>query len=275
MYGLNELMRDLDELRAQGARVFEIGRTALNRPIYCVMKGSMEGAQVLVQASMHAREYLTTPLVMTLMKEYNGTGGIWCVPMVNVDGVLLAQEGVLSISDEKRREFLLSVNGGSDNFALWKANANAVDLNTNFNADWSKGEFNLTKPAPANYVGPYPLSESENRALVDLTLRIQPKVTLSYHTKGNIIFWGYKCNRSFESEIGEISDLTGYPMLSSENSTGGYKDWFLATTPYLGITLECGNELLSYPLPESELANMIERNRGILELSSDIAERIQ
>ena len=274
MYGLLEYERDLNELRAQGARVFSIGKTELGRDIYAVQKGSVEGGQVLVQASMHAREYLTTQLVMTLMKEYSGSGGIWAVPMVNIDGVLLTQEGLSSVSDVGRRAFLLDVNGGNYNFSLWKANANAVDLNVNYNADWSYGAQNVTYPSPANYIGRYPMSQSENVALARFTLRVQPRVTLSYHTKGNVIYWGYKCNNSYQDEIMRISELTGYQMLRSDDSAGGYKDWFLATTPYLGITLECGNPLLNYPLPASELPNMIERNRGILELSSEIANEI-
>jgi len=71
-----------------------------------------------------------------------------------------------------------------------------------------------------------------------------------------------------------LSKSTGYPLVETPFSAGGYKDWFLATTPYLGITLECGNPLLNYPLHASELPNMIERNRGILELSSEIANEI-
>ena len=194
--------------------------------------------------------------------------------MVNIDGVLLTQEGLSSVSDVGRRAFLLEVNGGNYNFSLWKANANAVDLNVNYNADWSYGAQNVTYPSPANYIGRYPMSQSENVALARFTLRVQPRVTLSYHTKGNVIYWGYKCNNSYQDEIMRISELTGYEMLRSDDSAGGYKDWFLATTPYLGITLECGNPLLNYPLPASELPNMIERNRGILELSSEIANEI-
>ena len=52
MYGLLEYERDLNELRAQGARVFSIGKTELGRDIYAVQKGSVEGGQVLVQASI-------------------------------------------------------------------------------------------------------------------------------------------------------------------------------------------------------------------------------
>jgi len=43
MYGLLEYERDLNELRAQGARVFSIGKTELGRDIYAVQKGSVEG----------------------------------------------------------------------------------------------------------------------------------------------------------------------------------------------------------------------------------------
>ena len=49
--------------------------TLLGRPIKCVVKGNLNGPCVLVQASMHAREYITTPLVIEMMKNYNGNVG--------------------------------------------------------------------------------------------------------------------------------------------------------------------------------------------------------
>lgn len=139
MYDDVALDKDLAVLEAQGAKVFTIGYTLLGRPIKCVVKGNLNGPCVLVQASMHAREYITTPLVIEMMKNYNGNVGVWCVPMVNVDGVLLCQYGLRSVPDKKLQDFLLDVNGGNTDFSLWKANARAVDLNVNYNAKWGEG----------------------------------------------------------------------------------------------------------------------------------------
>ncbi len=64
MYDDVALDKDLAVLGEQGAKVFTIGYTVLGRPIKCVVKGNLNGPCVLVQASMHAREYITTPLVI-------------------------------------------------------------------------------------------------------------------------------------------------------------------------------------------------------------------
>ncbi|MDE5990307.1 MAG: hypothetical protein K2H36_01850, partial [Clostridia bacterium] len=156
MYGLNELQTDLDILQSQGAEIFDIGYTLLGRPIPCIFKGSKTGGQTLLHASIHAREWVTTPLVIEMMKNYAGDHGVWCVPMVNIDGVLLVQQGLSSIPEQSLKDFLLNVNGGSADFSLWKANARAVDLNVNFNARWGEGAQNVTYPSPANYIGQYP-----------------------------------------------------------------------------------------------------------------------
>lgn len=273
-YDYQSLLADLESLKEQGAQVFTIGYTQLGRAIPCVFKGSMEGAQVLVQATMHAREYVTTPLVIEMMKNYNGAGGVWCVPMVNIDGALLCQNGLSSVDDVGVREFLLKTNGGSSNFELWKANIRAVDLNVNYNAKWGTGTTNISYPAPSNYIGTFPVSESENIALRDLTNKIQPSVTLSYHTKGEIIFWGFECIKTYFEQAERIANSTGYPILESVGSAGGYKDWYDATTFKLGLTLEVGSPELEYPLPLTILPELYQQNKNVLNISTQVAKEI-
>lgn len=271
MYDLVSLEKDLDVLRSQGARVFTIGYTQLGRPIYCVFKGDLNGGQVLVQASMHAREFITTPLVIEMMKNYNGKGGVWCVPMVNVDGVLLCQYGLASVDDAGLRQFLLETNNGSEDFTLWKANIRAVDLNVNYNANWGTGVQNVTYPAPGNYIGEYPVSESENIAMRDFTNKLQPNVTLSYHTKGEVIYWGFNCIKPYFDETKLIAESTGYPLLESSGSAGGYKDWFVATTSKIGMTIEVAPPEAEYPISFDYLPSIFEQNKNVLKVASDMA----
>lgn len=47
-------------------------------------------------------------------------------------------------------------------------------------------------PAPADYVGPSPLYAPESRAMYDFTLALDPALTLSYHTQGNVIYWRFQ-----------------------------------------------------------------------------------
>lgn len=271
MYDLTNLQEDLNILYAQGAEVFDIGYTLLGRPIPCVFKGSKEGGQVLVHASIHAREWVTTPLVLEMMKNYNGKGGIWCVPMVNIDGVLLCQQGLKSIGNQSLEEFLLDVNNSSFDFSLWKANARAVDLNVNYNARWGEGAQNITYPAPANYIGQYPFSEAENIALRLLTERVKPSVTLSYHARGNIIFKGFSCLDPNKEGAQLISNATDYPLLDSFDSTGGYKDWYVATFQKLGLTIEVGDNDIPYDKLIDYLPSIYDKNKDVLDIASQIA----
>lgn len=271
MYDLTNLQEDLNILYAQGAEVFDIGYTLLGRPIPCVFKGSKEGGQVLVHASIHAREWVTTPLVLEMMKNYNGKGGIWCVPMVNIDGVLLCQQGLKSIGNQSLEKFLLDVNNSSFDFSLWKANARAVDLNVNYNARWGEGAQNITYPSPANYIGQYPFSEAENIALRLLTERVKPSVTLSYHARGNVIFKGFSCLDPNKEGAQLISNATDYPLLDSFDSTGGYKDWYVATFQKLGLTIEVGDNDIPYDKLIDYLPSIYDKNKDVLDIASQIA----
>lgn len=271
MYDLTNLQEDLNILYAQGAEVFDIGYTLLGRPIPCVFKGSKEGGQVLLHASIHAREWVTTPLVLEMMKNYNGKGGIWCVPMVNIDGVLLCQQGLKSVGNQSLEDFLLDVNNSSSDFSLWKANARAVDLNVNYNARWGEGAQNITYPAPANYIGQYPFSEAENIALRLLTERVKPSVTLSYHARGNVIYKGFSCLDPNKEGAQLISNATDYPLLDSFDSTGGYKDWYVATFQKLGLTIEVGDNDIPYDKLIDYLPSIYDKNKDVLDIASQIA----
>ena len=274
MYGLNELQSDLEVLASQGAEIFDIGYTLLGRPIPCIFKGSKTGGQTLLHASIHAREWVTTPLVIEMMKNYNGSYGVWCVPMVNIDGVLLVQQGLSSIPEKSLQDFLLGVNGGSEDFSLWKANARAVDLNVNFNARWGEGAQNVTSPTPANYIGEHPFSEQEIIALRSLTERVKPSVTLSYHAKGNVIYKGFGCIDNGVECAQRISDSTGYPLLNSYNSVGGYKDWYVATFQKLGLTIEVGDENVAYANLIDYLPQIYEQNANVLNIATECAQNI-
>ncbi len=274
MYTWADLERDLAILTAQGAETVDIGYSLLGRPIVAVHKGDLSGPQVLMQASMHAREWATTPLVLRMMRDYDSDGGVWCVPMVNPDGVLLSQFGLESVAEQPLRDFLLRVNGYDNDFRLWKADARAVDLNVNWNADWGTGAQNVFAPAPGNYVGPYPCSESENIALRDFTNRTQPRVTLSYHARGNVVYAGFGCRNPYPVCARRIADAMGYPLIDSANSAGGYKDWFVTTTDRLGLTVEIGAETTPYDQIADGLDEIVRAQARTLEIASECARQI-
>ena len=271
MYTVSDLDKDLAVLGAQGAKIFTVGYSESGRPIEGIFKGNTDGPQLLVQGAIHAREWVTAQLCVLLAERYSGECGLWCVPMSNPDGVMLAQYGLDSVGDPQRRDFLYGINGYNQDFSLWKANARAVDLNVNFNALWGTGRSNLTYPAPANYIGPYPFSERESRALAQFTDKVRPLYTVSYHARGRVIYYGFNGSDP-DPEVHRIaSRQTGYPAYTSEGSAGGYKDWFVLTTGRAGITVEVGNEYTPYEELQKELPSMLAQNGGLLDALSRAA----
>ena len=172
------------------ADFFTVGYSLLSQPIYGAHVGNYAGRQIIVQCAIHAREYVTSLLGVALTEYYAERvfgGGAYFVYNVNPDGVRLVLDGARFVSCEKQREYLVSVNGGED-FSEYKANANAVDLNTNFDAKWGGGAQNVRCPSPESFIGYYPMSEREVNVLVDFTKAIMPYATISYHTKGDVIY---------------------------------------------------------------------------------------
>ncbi|MCQ2564638.1 MAG: hypothetical protein MJ152_02110, partial [Clostridia bacterium] len=195
-------------------------------------------------------------------------GGIYFVFLTNPDGAALVLDGLSSVGCEIQRQFLTLANGGVTDFSQYKANINLVDLNTNFNANWGKGAQNVFCPATENFVGYYPESEREVQSLIKLTMQTKPLITVSYHTEGNVIYWGFdgqsEQNKARDYKIGEaFSEYTGYPLVATENSTGGYKDWCIDTLKIPAYTIEVGDENLPHPLGEDVLPEIYERNKDV------------
>lgn len=268
-----------DEIQAQILSIsnlpnvdfFTVGYSLLGKPVYGAHIGNYEGNQLLIEGAIHAREYITAPLIVDLVKYlYNKPidGGIYFIPMVNPDGVQLVLDGTRGITCEKQRNFILNVNDGSEDFSQWKANLNAVDLNVNFNAQWGGGSQNVFCPAPGNFVGYYPNSEREVNNLINFTLKNQPNATISYHTKGEVIYYGFDAlnaeQLARDLDIARsIQNVTGYEIIKTENSTGGYSDWVSLNLGVPAYTIEVGNAYIPHPIGEEQLPIIFEQNKDV------------
>lgn len=248
-----------------------IGYSELGQPIYSAHVGSFDGKQFIIEGAIHAREYVTSYLLLELIRYYRNKDldfGIYFVPLVNPDGARLVLEGAGWIEAPAKREFLIGINGGSEDFSLWKANANAVDLNVNFDADWGGGDQNVRYPAPANFIGYYPNSESEVQTLIGLTEKVKPDLTLSYHTRGEIIFYGFK-SLTFDELLRDLSiarDLsatTGYEPVRSVGSSGGYQDYISLNYNVPAYTMEVGSVTWPHPIGVEYLPTMFMQNKDV------------
>ena len=281
-----ELERFLEK-KIEHAEVFIIGKSVLERYIYAIKFDFCSKNTVIIQGSIHAREHITTSLICEQIKDVsknynklkaNLTPNIVFVPMVNPDGVELCCKGIKSVKNRKIKKFLLEINEGKD-FSLFKANVNGVDLNTNFDAKWGSGKENKLFASSNGYVGRSPMSEPEVQALVYLTKEIRPFFTISYHSKGQEIYYQFfnKINEKRDRKIAKIlARSLKYKIVNTENSSsGGYKDWCVQKFNIPSVTIEVGKDSLSHPLTERELGQIYKRNKNVVFLLSKIQKEYE
>lgn len=254
-------------IKSGTTKIFSIGKSTLGKDIFACHVGSEKGKQVLVQAGIHAREYVTSLLAKRqsekLLKS-NLNFGIYFVFCSNPDGVEVVLNGFSALR-EKEQEFCQSRNF---DHKLFKANANLVDLNTNFDALWGQGKANRFSPFFENYVGESPESEVETKALCDFTKFIKPVLTLSYHTKGEVIYYGFDTQSESALQRDEVigqkfAQTLGYSLERSFFSCGGYKDWVCDKFDIPSFTIEFGSDTLFHPLREEILQKLEEQSRDL------------
>ncbi len=233
-----------------------IGRSAEGRHIFAMFVGKHDSPVGISQYAMHAREWITALLALEQMNAGVPCGGVWFVPLVNPDGAAIVQSACrFGRSGERER-------------SLWKANAEGVDLNVNFPARWGTGKRNVFAPASENYVGRFPLCAPESRALASFTREVRPQYTVSWHTKGEEIYWRFHQPRERAARDKRLAKLlsksTGYPLKESPDSAGGYKDWCVEELGIPAFTVEAGNDSLTHPLGISALDEIVNRCKNAI-----------
>ncbi|KAB2336721.1 gamma-D-glutamyl-meso-diaminopimelate peptidase [Cytobacillus depressus] len=285
IYTYEVMVRDIEALAARYPHLISyktIGSSEYGRPIYAVSLGTGD-ANLFINGSHHAREWISTNLNMYMLEQYvkmyegNQTYGgynvkdllgnttIWFVPMVNPDGVTLQQSG-LSKFPKDVHSSLIKMNMGSTNFKRWKANGKGIDLNRQYNVDWANIKNNASSPSWKNYKGSAPEQASEVKALVKFTKEIDPEMTISYHTSGEILYWNYHHKRVYErnyAQAKKISQLTGYSLVKPGPypAGGGYADWFVAKYKRPGVTPELGRYAGDTNVPLSEFDRIWNQNK--------------
>ncbi len=241
-----------------------IGSTVLGYGIPLIHIGK-DTPRTLIIGSVHAREYITTLMLNEVVKQTDNCSFDY-IPMLNIDGVLLSINGINLIVDEEKKKNLFKYNNYKMDFSLWKANANGVDLNVNFDADWGEGKYNITYPASENYIGKTPASEPETKAVVNLLKKNNYTMVACYHSKGEVIYWGFESNFRYYKEAKAIADQLNYPLMRSDGSAGGIKDYYCTKYNGLGITVEIGKDDLLHPYPLKELPNLVNQHKDSLKL---------
>ena len=268
-----------------------IGRTVIGNEIPFLKFGN-GSKKIFYNASIHANEWITTPLLMKfleiLCKAYVNNVTIfgyepanlfndvslYIVPMVNIDGVDLVTGNLSTTSNFYTNAEKISSNFPDIPFTSgWKANIVGVDLNLQFPADWDRAKEikyaqGFDKPAPRDFVGYGPLTAPEAIALYNFTIENNFSLVISYHTQGEVIYWQYQDYTPEESfNIAQnFSRVSGYTLEDTpyESSFAGYKDWFIYKYRKPGFTIEAGSG--TNPLPISQFDTIYRDNLGILVL---------
>ncbi len=266
----------------------DIGLSVMGKPIWYLKLGSGDNA-VLYNASHHANEWITTPLLLKFAEDLAAASAagenifdysaaalldyasVTLIPAVNPDGIDLVT------GELQQGEFCRGAANIADDWpdipfpAGWKANIRGTDLNLQYPAGWEEAKKNkyaqgVQCPAPMDYVGPAPLSAPESRAMYDYTLALSPRLILSYHTQGGEIYWRYgECEPEGAKKIGELfAKLSGYTLAdpAQVSSNAGYKDWFIQAFDRPGFTIEAGRG--KNPLPISDFDTLYKENLPIL-----------
>lgn len=274
------------------------GNSVIGTPIG-VMKIGTGNTEVFFNASHHANEWITTPLVLrfaeSYAKAYAFGGGIsgksaaqlydsrtlYIMPLVNPDGVDLVNGG---INDNFFVNLTRGISAGYPFIPYpsgWKANILGTDPNLNYPAGWVnaraiKFERGFVSPAPRDFVGTAPLSAPESRAAYEFTLEHSFALTISYHTQGEVIYWKYL---DYEPERSraiaeELSRVSGYETQTTPSESGyaGYKDWFISYYNLPGYTVEAGRG--ENPLPLEQFDTIYAANEPLMATAMELASEL-
>jgi g-D-glutamyl-meso-diaminopimelate peptidase len=189
-----------------------VGNSVMGKNLYYLRLGRGSN-QVSYNASHHANESITTPVLMKFIENFAkaySVGGnirgynipdiwnrssIYIIPMVNPDGVDLVNYWPNYTNPAYTQAARLNTTG-LPLPRVWKANIRGIDINLNYPAEWEKEhqleiEQGITRPAPRDYGGPAPLSEPESTAIVNFTRQHNFRLVIAYHTQGQVIYYTF------------------------------------------------------------------------------------
>ena len=289
-YDYEKMLVDIDELmRAYPGMILKssIGKTPEGRDIILLRVGTGE-KKILMSAAMHAREYIAATHAMKSLDEmlfaHANNASIdgydvktllknttyYIVPMLNPDGINVVINGINSSSNAS---ILNSMNWVKEKPLSLKANTRGVDLNRNFPERWSNWTKGQSGPASELYKGPSAASEPETQAIVNLVENNTFSFSLSFHAKGQILYWIEQENRSWGQDykfvIDKVSASTGYSLVddtSTGSSYGANMSTYVLANKIPFITVElCPSDGTYRPYDDSKyISNVYSRAKNVM-----------
>lgn len=251
-------------------RLATCGKSAMGKELLSLCAGNGK-RKIIYVGTTHANEWITALFLLrfceNLMFAFENNNSVCgfnikeifneitlvIIPCLNPDGTDLFIKGVSACGDFKEKIYDIS----KFDFSEWTANANGVDINHNFNADWySLREYEekqgVVKPSPRRFGGLFPESEPETKALTGFLRKVSFDRLYSFHSQGEEIFYEYGKSTPEKSRfIAEaLSGVSGYTIVKNEGhySSGGLKDWFIEEFKKPAFTIEIGTGKNPLPL---------------------------
>lgn len=255
-YTYEEMIEDINALceNFPYLKQSSIGTSVNGKTIPVLILGNEKAEKkILIQASIHSREYMTSQLTMKIVEyicnNYNELEVnkvkystlldkicIHIIPMVNPDGVTYAQ----------------TTN------SQYKANINGVDLNRNFPTGFGNKQDEF-------FGGDAPLDQPESKALADYSAK-GFYAFINYHSSGNIIYYGAPINTEENAKRAKtlaniLNGYNKYKMVYDNTNNlayGSFGDYVQSTFNRPSATVEIGTK---NPVPIKQFNNIYNLNK--------------
>lgn len=283
-YSYVEMLEDLDSLQSRYPLVISYqleDTTSQGRRIPVVRFGGKDAKRhIMVTGSIHAREYMSTQLVMSMMEHYArgynelefegmpireifDSVAVIIVPMANPDGVEIAQRGEDGCVREETKTWLRRQTRKESHDQI-KANANGVDINRNFGNGFGNGRWAKKAPSLYYYAGTNAFSEVESRQLLHTSSLHDYLCFVNYHSKGNNVYYGCQNAEAFvNEEASRMADVifkhTAYPLYGPDSAApcGSWADEVEVRYKRPSVTIEIGTK---NPVPLEEFQGIYDKN---------------
>jgi g-D-glutamyl-meso-diaminopimelate peptidase len=250
-YTYEMISSDLDSLAKlfpERTELFSIGNSEFGLPIQVLRIGSdtPKKRSMLFVGNVHAREDYSSKFVMKFLNMYllSFTGDsviynkavdylaeldLYFMPVANPDGLKIAHENWVNI--EKYLPEIKQIKR-METFAEWKANGKGIDLNDSFDDGThaiNKSYNSSPVPCSEGFKGKFSAEPIETQVIQKFVSKIRPLMTLSFHTKGDLIYWADSKTHSYFNGIDsliheaslKVSNFSRVPVSGDPSTYGG------------------------------------------------------
>lgn len=259
-------------------KIESIGKSTEGRDILAVkisdnVDQDEDEPAIYFNAMHHAREVMTTEVALDIIEQLTSMYGvddqatrwvegneIWILPMVNPDG----------------NHKVWTSN------SMWRKNTRdgyGVDINRNYPFAWASCGGSSGSVYSDTYRGPSAASEPETQAVMSLVSRVQPVISVSYHSYSEIVIYPYGCDGE-RAEAREVVEGLGRQLASTlvkDTGSGTYEagtswellypvdggdiDWYLNEHGVLPYVIEVNSSSQGFQPPYSWRKSTVERMR--------------